>query len=37
VVLGVADRAAIMVHGRVSDVGTPQEIESKLSTAYLGG
>jgi branched-chain amino acid transport system ATP-binding protein len=37
VVLGVADRAAIMVHGRVGDVGTPQEIESKLSTAYLGG
>jgi branched-chain amino acid transport system ATP-binding protein len=37
VVLGVADRAAIMVHGRVSDVGTPQEIESKLSSAYLGG
>jgi len=37
VVLGVADRAAIMHHGRVSDVGTPDEIESKLSTAYLGG
>jgi branched-chain amino acid transport system ATP-binding protein len=37
VVLGVADRAAIMVHGRVSDVGTPDEIESKLSSAYLGG
>jgi branched-chain amino acid transport system ATP-binding protein len=37
VVLGVADRAAIMLHGRVSDVGTPDEIESKLSTAYLGG
>jgi branched-chain amino acid transport system ATP-binding protein len=37
VVLGVADRAAIMVHGRVSDIGTPREIESKLSSAYLGG
>ena len=37
VVLGVADRAAIMLHGRVSEVGTPHEIESKLSTAYLGG
>jgi branched-chain amino acid transport system ATP-binding protein len=37
VVLGVADRAAIMLHGRVSDVGPPHEIESKLSTAYLGG
>jgi branched-chain amino acid transport system ATP-binding protein len=37
VVLGVADRAAIMLHGRVSEIGTPREIESKLSTAYLGG
>jgi branched-chain amino acid transport system ATP-binding protein len=37
VVLGVADRAAIMVHGRVSDVGAPHEVESKLSSAYLGG
>jgi branched-chain amino acid transport system ATP-binding protein len=37
VVLGVADRAAIMLHGCVTDVGTPQEIESKLSSAYLGG
>jgi branched-chain amino acid transport system ATP-binding protein len=37
VVLGVADRAAIMLNGRVSDVGTPGEIESKLSSAYLGG
>jgi branched-chain amino acid transport system ATP-binding protein len=37
VVLGVADRAAIMLGGRVSDVGAPAEIESKLSSAYLGG
>jgi branched-chain amino acid transport system ATP-binding protein len=37
VVLGVADRAAIMVGGRVTDVGAPDEIESKLSAAYLGG
>jgi branched-chain amino acid transport system ATP-binding protein len=37
VVLGVADRAAIMLHGGVVDVGTPHEIESKLSSAYLGG
>jgi branched-chain amino acid transport system ATP-binding protein len=37
VVLGVADRAAIMLHGRVVDVGAPHEIESKLSSAYLGG
>jgi hypothetical protein len=26
-----------MVGGRVSDVGAPREIESKLSSAYLGG
>jgi branched-chain amino acid transport system ATP-binding protein len=37
VVLGVADRAAIMLHGCVTDVGSPHEIESKLSSAYLGG
>ncbi|HLM64401.1 MAG TPA: ABC transporter ATP-binding protein [Acidimicrobiales bacterium] len=37
VVLGVADRAAIMVHGAIADVGTPAEIEAKLSSAYLGG
>ena len=37
VVLGVADRAAIMLQGCVVDVGTPREIESKLSSAYLGG
>jgi len=37
VVLGVADRAAIMLHGCVVDVGPPHEIESKLSSAYLGG
>lgn len=37
VVLGVADRAAILVHGQVAATGTPAEIESKLSAAYLGG
>jgi branched-chain amino acid transport system ATP-binding protein len=37
VVLGVADRAAIMLHGSVVDTGAPHEIESKLSSAYLGG
>ena len=36
-VLGVADVAAIMVNGRVRRVGTPAEIESELSAAYLGG
>jgi branched-chain amino acid transport system ATP-binding protein len=36
-VLGVADVAAIMVHGRVQKVGPPEEIETELSAAYLGG
>jgi branched-chain amino acid transport system ATP-binding protein len=36
-VLGIADRAAIMVHGEVTHVGTPDELRSQLSTAYLGG
>jgi branched-chain amino acid transport system ATP-binding protein len=37
VVLGVADRAAIMLHGTITDVGAPSDIKSKLSSAYLGG
>jgi branched-chain amino acid transport system ATP-binding protein len=36
-VLGVADLAAIMVHGRVTRVGQPGELEDELSSAYLGG
>ena len=36
-VLGVADRAAIMVGGRIRRVGPPAEIEQELSAAYLGG
>jgi branched-chain amino acid transport system ATP-binding protein len=36
-VLGVADTAAIMLHGRVQSIGTPSEIEARLSEAYLGG
>ena len=36
-VLGVADRAGIMVHGRVERIGTPSELEDELSSAYLGG
>ena len=36
-VLGVADRAAIMLHGRVTRVGDPAELERELSAAYLGG
>ena len=36
-VLAVADLAAILVHGTVSRVGRPDEIEGELSDAYLGG
>ena len=36
-VLGVADLAAIMLHGRITRVGPPQELEDELSAAYLGG
>jgi len=35
-VLGVADRAAVLVHGTMSALGSPSEIESTLSAAYLG-
>jgi branched-chain amino acid transport system ATP-binding protein len=35
-VLGVADIAAIMAHGRITSVGAPSTIESELSAAYLG-
>jgi branched-chain amino acid transport system ATP-binding protein len=35
-VLGVADYAAIMLHGRVVRVGPPSDVESELSRAYLG-
>jgi branched-chain amino acid transport system ATP-binding protein len=35
-VLGAADLAAIMVHGRIAKVGRPDELEAELSTAYLG-
>jgi branched-chain amino acid transport system ATP-binding protein len=36
-VLGVADTAALMLHGHVTRLGSPQEIEQELSSAYLGG
>jgi branched-chain amino acid transport system ATP-binding protein len=36
-VLGVADVAAIMVGGRITHVGPPDELEQELSSAYLGG
>jgi ABC-type branched-subunit amino acid transport system ATPase component len=35
-VLGIADRAAIMVNGVVAHGGTPEELLSELSSAYLG-
>ena len=35
-VLGIADVAAIMLHGRVIKVGDPAALEEELSTAYLG-
>ena len=35
-VLGVADRAAVLVHGRIGALGAPREIEAELSAAYLG-
>jgi branched-chain amino acid transport system ATP-binding protein len=36
-VLGVADLAAVLVHGRVARIGTPAELQDELSKAYLGG
>jgi branched-chain amino acid transport system ATP-binding protein len=35
-VLGVADLAAVLVHGQIGTLGLPAEIEAQLSTAYLG-
>jgi branched-chain amino acid transport system ATP-binding protein len=35
-VLGVADHAVIMQHGRVVAAGTPHDLEAELSAAYLG-
>ena len=33
--LGVADRAAIMLHGRIAHEGTPQEMADAAQGAYL--
>jgi len=35
-VLGVADLAAIMLHGRITAIGSPDEIAPELEAAYLG-
>ena len=37
VVLGVANEAAIMAHGRIAVRGKPEQIAQELSAAYLGG
>jgi branched-chain amino acid transport system ATP-binding protein len=37
VVLPIADSAALMLQGRIVSVGAPAEIETQLSTSYLGG
>ena len=36
-VLGVADTAAIMLHGKVRRVGPPERIAEELTEAYLAG
>lgn len=35
--LAVADYAVVMVNGRVTAVGEPQDVEDQISAAYLGG
>jgi branched-chain amino acid transport system ATP-binding protein len=35
-ILGVADRAGIMLHGRIVETGTPTQIADDLTSAYLG-
>ncbi len=35
-VLGVADFAVVMVQGRITAAGQPADIETELSSAYLG-
>jgi branched-chain amino acid transport system ATP-binding protein len=35
-VLGVADLAAVLLQGRVTAIGPPEEIEADLTSAYLG-
>jgi branched-chain amino acid transport system ATP-binding protein len=37
IVMDVADVAAVMLHGKVVQVGPPKELEESLSQAYLGG
>jgi branched-chain amino acid transport system ATP-binding protein len=37
IVMDVADVAAVMLQGKVAQVGPPKELEETLSQAYLGG
>jgi branched-chain amino acid transport system ATP-binding protein len=37
IVMDVADTAAVMIQGKVVQVGPPKELEESLSQAYLGG
>jgi branched-chain amino acid transport system ATP-binding protein len=36
-VLGVADVASIMLHGRIARTGSPTDVAEELAEAYLGG
>lgn len=36
-VLGIADRAAIMVHGSIGEPGSPVDVAARLEAAYLTG
>jgi len=36
-VLGVADTAAIMLHGRIAAIGAPSTVAAELESAYLSG
>jgi len=36
-ILGVADTAAIMLHGRIAETGSPAQIAEELASAYLAG
>ena len=35
-ILHVADRAAIMLHGRIEEIGTPSDVAAELASVYLG-
>jgi branched-chain amino acid transport system ATP-binding protein len=36
-ILGIADVAGIMLHGRIQQTGTPAALADELASAYLGG